>query len=64
MSQVRIVTAWLMSVIILQKLIVVHKTNKNNGVDSRKNLKRKERHANQHSIDGLPNKNGSQVAPN
>jgi len=40
------------------------KTNKNNGVDSRKNLKRKERHANQHSIDGLPNKNGSQVAPN
>ena len=34
------------------------KNNKNNGVDSRKNLKIKERHANQLSIDGLPNKNG------
>ena len=33
------------------------KTTKNNGVDSRKNLKKKERHINQHSIDGLPIKN-------
>ena len=29
------------------------KTGKNSGVDSRKNLKRKERHTNQHSIDGF-----------
>ena len=41
----------------LTKLNMAHKS-------FRKNLKKKERHTNQHSIDGLPNKNGMQVATN
>lgn len=40
------------------------KTGKNSGVDSRKNLKRKERHTNQHSIDGFIQKNGPPQSTN